>query len=228
MTIIQHLQIHAAQQAFAAWEMLGVHRRYEYLAPALASLEDEQAKMAVWQLDNAKQEISTTVVMPGPTGECNELSSHGRGPFLCTSSIENDTAKIGLVGQIFAALIAGNPVITVGETGKEIMDAITPFVAEGVIQNIAASAQDALVAADQLAGIAIVCDAQHAQTLNQQLAAKSGLICQLVAETDSVAFSSIMQPRYILRFVTERTVSTNTTAIGGNATLLKLGSTEDD
>jgi RHH-type proline utilization regulon transcriptional repressor/proline dehydrogenase/delta 1-pyrroline-5-carboxylate dehydrogenase len=33
-------------------------------------------------------------------------------------------------------------------------------------------------------------------------------------------------PSYLLRFVNERTVSVNTTAVGGNASLLSLGGEE--
>ena len=227
MTIVQPIQIQVAQTAFEAWDMLGVTGRAQRLARATASFTDAQAKMATWQLNNAQQEIAETRIMPGPTGERNELSTQGRGPFLCGSMIDTEQAKVGLVGQIFAALIAGNPVITIGATGQSIMDAITPFVAEGVVQNIAESAQDSLIEANHLAGIAILCDTTQAKQLNQRLADKSGLICQLVAETDSETLSTIAKPHYLLRFVTERTVSINTTAVGGNATLLELGSKDD-
>jgi delta 1-pyrroline-5-carboxylate dehydrogenase len=227
MTIVQPIQIQVAQKVFEAWDKLGVNGRADKLKQSLYALSSEQRKMAAWQIDNAQKSIAQTRVMPGPTGERNELSNQGRGVFLCTSFVEGYNAKIGLVGQVFAALIAGNPVITVGPSGQEIMDIISPFVAEGVIQNIAESAQDSLIEANHLAGIATICDPMQAQELSQRLAAKSGLICQLVEETDAENLSVIAKPHYILRFVTERTVSNNTTAIGGNATLLELGSMND-
>lgn len=227
MTIVQPIQIQVAQKVFEAWDKIGVTGRAEKLQKALNTFPNNERKMAAWQIENAEKEIAETRVMPGPTGERNELSSQGRGPFLCMSLVESDNAKVGLVGQVFTALIAGNPVITVGPTGQEIMDMIAPFVAEGVIQNIAESAQDSLIEANHLAGIATLCDPMQAQLLNQRLAAKGGLICQLIEETDSDNLSSIAKPHYLLRFITERTVSNNTTAIGGNATLLELGSMND-
>lgn len=227
MTIVQPIQIQVAQQVFEAWDKIGVTGRAEKLQKALNTFPNNERKMAAWQIENAEKEIAETRVMPGPTGERNELSSQGRGPFLCMSLVESDLAKVGLVGQVFTALIAGNPVITVGPTGQEIMDMIAPFVAEGVIQNIAESAQDSLIEANHLAGIATLCDPMQAQLLSQRLAAKGGLICQLIEETDSDNLSAIAKPHYLLRFVTERTVSNNTTAIGGNATLLELGSMND-
>jgi len=227
MTIVQPIQIQVAQKVFEAWDKIGVTGRAEKLQKALNTFPNDQRKMAAWQIENAEKEIAETRVMPGPTGERNELSCQGRGPFLCISLIEGEQAKIGLVGQVFTALIAGNPVITVGPTGQEIMDMIAPFVAEGVVQNIAESAQDSLIEADHLDGIATLCDPMQAQLLSQRLAAKGGLICQLIEETDSENLSTIAKPHYLLRFVTERTVSNNTTAIGGNATLLELGSMND-
>ncbi|ETI59731.1 1-pyrroline-5-carboxylate dehydrogenase [Marinomonas profundimaris] len=227
MTIVQPIQIQVAQKVFEAWDKIGVTGRAEKLQKALNAFPNNERKMAAWQIENAEKEIAETRVMHGPTGERNELSSQGRGPFLCMSLVESDNAKVGLVGQVFTALIAGNPVITVGPTGQEIMDMIAPFVAEGVIQNIAESAQDSLIEANHLAGIATLCDPMQAQLLNQRLAAKGGLICQLIEETDSDNLSAIAKPHYLLRFVTERTVSNNTTAIGGNATLLELGSMND-
>ncbi|MBJ7536411.1 1-pyrroline-5-carboxylate dehydrogenase [Marinomonas transparens] len=227
MTIVQPIQIQVAQDVFEAWDMLCADGRADCLKTALASFPEAQRKMAHWQLENAVKEISETRIMPGPTGERNELSTQGRGVFLCTSFIDTEKATVGLVGQVFTALVAGNPVITVGPTGQEIMDAIAPFVAEGVIQNVAESAQDSLIEAENLAGVAVLCNAEQAKALNQRLVAKSGLICQLVEETDSETLSTIAKPHYLLRFVTERTVSINTTAVGGNATLLELGSMDD-
>ncbi|WP_063332363.1 hypothetical protein [Marinomonas sp. TW1] len=227
MTIVKPIQIQVAQAVFEKWDMLGVHGRAEKLLQSLYAFTAEQKQMATWQIENARKEIAETRIMPGPTGESNELSNQGRGAFLCYSEISSDKAKVGLVGQVFTALIAGNPVITVGPEGQQIMDYIAPFVPEGVIQNIAESAKDSLIEADDLAGVAVLCEPAQAMVLNQTLAAKSGLICQLVAETESEKLSTIAKPHYILRFVTERTVSNNTTAIGGNATLLELGSMND-
>lgn len=226
MTIVKPIQIEVANQVFEAWNQLGVAGRAECLEQAIFNLSHAQASMARWQISNAKHEIGEDLIMPGPTGESNTLSTHGRGAFLVSvqSTLSGENLSVGLIGQIFAALMAGNPVITVGPEGQAIMDQMSKYVPEGVIQNIAESAQDSIIDATDLAGVAIVCDADRAKQLNQQLAQKPGLLCQLVEETDVQALTTIATPHYILRFVTEQTVSNNTTAIGGNATLLELGS----
>ena len=228
MTIAHPIEMQIAQDVFPEWDALGVTERAQKLALALPALSIEQGKMAQWQLENAKQNIAEKQIMPGPTGERNELSTKGRGPFLVTLVIpEDDITAVGFVGQVFTALVAGNPVITVGSLGQKITDAITPFVPHGVVQSMAKSAQKALLESEQLAGIATLCDNQHAIERQQLLANKSGLICQLIAETDNKNLSRITKPHYLLNFVTEQTMSNNTTAIGGNATLLELGSMED-
>ena len=223
MTIVQPIQIQRADSIFEEWNSLGVSGRAELLTRTLILFPEIQRKMAIWQIDNAQHKIAETLIMPGPTGERNELSTQGRGTFLCMTNEDSETAIVGLVGQVFAALIAGNPVITVGLKGQEIVDQIATVLTEGVVQNITESALDSIIEANSLAGVTIICDDTEAQTLSQRLAAKSGLICQLVTETDSQTLAAITSPNYILRFVTERTVSVNTTAIGGNATLLELG-----
>ncbi|GAB3486975.1 1-pyrroline-5-carboxylate dehydrogenase [Marinomonas epiphytica] len=227
MTIVQSVQIEMAQKVFESWDKLGVNGRAQLLQPVLSKLSEQEQKMAQWQISNALKEIGETQIMPGPTGERNELSSQGRGAFLCVSFAQHSQAKTGLIGQIIAALIAGNPVITVGSKGQGIMDLLAPSLPEGVIQNVAESAQDSIIEAEHLAGIAVICKPEEALSLNQRLAAKNGLICQLVEETNVDSLNYIASPHYILRFVTERTVSINTTAIGGNATLLELGSMDE-
>ena len=57
----------------------------------------------------AREHFSTPIALPGPTGESNQLSLHGRGVFLCISPWNFPLAIF--VGQIAAALAAGNSVV---------------------------------------------------------------------------------------------------------------------
>lgn len=149
-TTTNNLLIKTAQDAFEKWDTLGIYDRATCLEQALAPLPEEQRKMAQWQLQNAKQQLAEPHVMPGPTGEHNELSTQGRGVFLCTigfeEGLENESnsekVAIGFVGQIFTALIAGNTVIVAGQSKesmankliKNLVNSIAPFVTHGVIQ----------------------------------------------------------------------------------------------
>ena len=53
--------------------------------------------------------FAAPLVLPGPTGETNELTLHGRGVFACISPWNFPLAIF--IGQVAAALVAGNSVI---------------------------------------------------------------------------------------------------------------------
>ena len=57
----------------------------------------------------ARAEFGSPLRLPGPTGESNELSLHGRGVFVCISPWNFPLAIF--TGQVAAALAAGNAVI---------------------------------------------------------------------------------------------------------------------
>ncbi|MBT7647957.1 MAG: bifunctional proline dehydrogenase/L-glutamate gamma-semialdehyde dehydrogenase PutA, partial [Rhodospirillaceae bacterium] len=58
----------------------------------------------------ARSDFGDPVVLPGPTGEVNQISLHGRGVFACISPWNFPLAIF--CGQITAALAAGNTVIS--------------------------------------------------------------------------------------------------------------------
>src|SRR3546814_17449109 len=55
----------------------------------------------------ARADFGAPTPLPGPTGERNELSLHGRGVFLCISPLNFPLAIF--IGQVTAALAAGTP-----------------------------------------------------------------------------------------------------------------------
>src|SRR5690606_16676567 len=57
----------------------------------------------------AREMMSEAEQLPGPTGETNELMLEGRGTFICISPWNFPLAIF--VGQVTAALVAGNCVI---------------------------------------------------------------------------------------------------------------------
>ena len=127
--------LESARKAQCTWDELGGQGRAEILRRAADMLEarasdyyrilaDEAGKT----VDDAVAEVREAVdfaryyslaatrdfalaqLLPdGPTGESNELSLHGRGVFLCISPWNFPLAIF--VGQVAAALLAGNSVI---------------------------------------------------------------------------------------------------------------------
>jgi RHH-type proline utilization regulon transcriptional repressor/proline dehydrogenase/delta 1-pyrroline-5-carboxylate dehydrogenase len=57
----------------------------------------------------AREKFAAPIELPGPTGESNSLSLHGRGVFVCISPWNFPLAIF--VGQVAAALAAGNTVL---------------------------------------------------------------------------------------------------------------------
>lgn len=145
----------------------------------------------------------TPLSLPGPTGESNRLSMHPKGTVLCLGP----TAELA-VAQAVQALAAGCPVTVVapGVTtlAKSLQEAGLPVAAMDGIVNT-----DALT---HLEGITLVAAAGHSdwtRPLRQALAKRKGPIVPL--ETQDIAPS---------RYVIERHLCIDTTAAGGNASLL--------
>ncbi len=77
---------------------------------------------------------------------------------------------------------------------------------------------------EDIRNFAFVGSEQDVLGYNKKLALRSGAITALVSETDLEALPQSQDPKLVLRFITERTRTINITAVGGNATLLELGS----
>ena len=70
--------------------------------------------------------------------------------------------------------------------------------------------------------LSLVTDSE-VQAISQELANTDGILTQVISVTDMEGLSEMLTPDYLHRFVTERVRTINTTAIGGNASLLELG-----
>jgi RHH-type proline utilization regulon transcriptional repressor/proline dehydrogenase/delta 1-pyrroline-5-carboxylate dehydrogenase len=128
--------------------------------------------------------------LPGPTGESNALSLHGRGVFACISPW-NFPLSI-FAGQVSGALAAGNSVLAKpAEQTPLIAAAATRLFHEaGVPANVlhllpgdGPRIGNALFADPRLAGVAFTGSTDAANAINRALAARSGPIATLIAET---------------------------------------------
>ncbi len=146
--------------------------------------------------------------MPGPTGETNRLSLHPKGVVLCLGA----TVEIALA-QAVQALVAGcGVVIAVPGSAR----AVAPLAAAGA----PVAALDGTIPAEMLqqlrgvAAVGAVGPTAWTGPLRRALAARDGAILPL--ETEAVAPG---------RYYVERHLCVDTTAAGGNASL--LASTEE-
>lgn len=130
------------------------------------------------------------VVLPGPTGEFNQLSYRGRGVMVCISPWNFPLAIF--TGQLAAALMAGNTVIAKPAEQTPLMAAraVELFYKAGLPQEVlqlmcgsGSTVGAALVAHPAVAGVIFTGSTEVAQLINQSLAAKNGPIVPLIAET---------------------------------------------
>ncbi|MDR1936056.1 MAG: bifunctional proline dehydrogenase/L-glutamate gamma-semialdehyde dehydrogenase PutA [Candidatus Accumulibacter sp.] len=138
----------------------------------------------------AREKFAAPIALPGPTGERNTLSLHGRGVFVCISPWNFPLAIF--VGQIAAALAAGNAVVAKpsGQTPLVASQAVRILHAAGVPGDVLAFLPGgggrigaALVADPRCAGVAFTGSTEVARTIARTLAAKPGPIVPLIAET---------------------------------------------
>ncbi|MHB1239997.1 MAG: bifunctional proline dehydrogenase/L-glutamate gamma-semialdehyde dehydrogenase PutA [Gammaproteobacteria bacterium] len=138
----------------------------------------------------ARRDFGVPRVLPGPTGEDNQLHLRGRGVFACISPWNFPLAIF--TGQIAAALASGNAVLAkpARQTPLVACHAIRLLHKAGVPADVlrflpgsgvAIGAQ--LLSDPRLAGIAFTGSTETAWTLQQRLAERRGPIVPLIAET---------------------------------------------
>jgi RHH-type transcriptional regulator, proline utilization regulon repressor / proline dehydrogenase / delta 1-pyrroline-5-carboxylate dehydrogenase len=142
--------------------------------------------------DQADDRLKTQV-LPGPTGESNELHLHGRGVFVCISPWNFPLAIFA--GQVAAALVAGNAVAAkpaeqtpaVAQRMVALLfEAGVPRDALALLHGPGETVGAALVADARTAGVCFTGSTAVAKIINRTLAAKDGAIVPLIAETGGI------------------------------------------
>ena len=142
--------------------------------------------------------------LPGPTGESNRLWLAPKGVMLCLNGAKTVFTFVYLAA---ASLAMGNT--TIGISNHENLSPMFTALRAAGAPAVGLSGRIAATDLTRLSGIDAVAAADGAQRdLRRALAAREGAIVGLVTEAD---------PR---RFAVERVLSIDTTAAGGNATLL--------
>ncbi|MGD8559072.1 MAG: bifunctional proline dehydrogenase/L-glutamate gamma-semialdehyde dehydrogenase PutA [Gammaproteobacteria bacterium] len=138
----------------------------------------------------ARVQITRPQELPGPTGESNVLTLHGRGVFVCISPWNFPLAIF--CGQVAAALVTGNSVIAkpASQTPLVAMEAVQLLHKAGVPGNVlqllpgsGTVVGNRLVTDPRIAGVAFTGSTQTANNINLKLAQRSGSIVPFIAET---------------------------------------------
>ncbi|MEQ9487614.1 MAG: bifunctional proline dehydrogenase/L-glutamate gamma-semialdehyde dehydrogenase PutA [Alphaproteobacteria bacterium] len=140
--------------------------------------------------------VKTDGELPGPTGESNRLSLHPRGDIVCLGS------ALGVV----RSLAAGNAVIAV-DVDPDLIKALAKAGAPVAAADM--KGPDDLTDLPGLAAVISTSDRDDAQALRQALAKRSGPITALLTPTCTAGM-----------LFHEKVLCIDTTAAGGNASLL--------
>lgn len=218
-------------QVCEAWRLLSAAERVSYLESAVPKLalltgDANKARRLFNHLLGAAPKLDNVQRLTGATGESNDLYVTARGK---TMVIGAESAKaMAVLGQLLAALSTGNEVILHCPSQIDMCEEAAKILyGSGISDDVLSVANDSqtvtLLYIDRLAQVAVAGSASEIQAISQELANTDGILTQVIAVTDMEGYSEMLSPNYLYNFVTERVITINTTAIGGNASLLELG-----
>ncbi|NQY63721.1 MAG: bifunctional proline dehydrogenase/L-glutamate gamma-semialdehyde dehydrogenase PutA [Alteromonadaceae bacterium] len=220
---------HAAK-AEKQWRLSELHTRVSCVRQLLAKLahveivEDLADDLnltladARSQLIAIEKRLKSPKVLPGPTGESNIIYLENRGTVICFA--DKDVSFHFWALSIVTALATGNTVITVVsdlfyEEALAFRDKfIATGAAKGVLQVAKLAHLEAMLAHPVLAGVVVDSACQRRAYMAEKLAQRQGAILPVI--------SSEYMDNLIQRLLTEKTISIDTTASGGNTSLMTL------
>ncbi|OEF28145.1 aldehyde dehydrogenase family protein [Vibrio rumoiensis] len=231
ITRFSEVTVFDAMTAWEQWNLTEYTFKSECLLSVWRNLSQEQPELSSvikYHLLQADDYLAQPRLMPGPTGETNELYCAGRG--VCVLIIENGSPWTAVFAMLTTALIAGNSVVICCDDldlSRVIESAISTVLPAHLVQIVAYDSYQAVIKSD-IRVAALVGSNTTQMLINRLLAETEGVIVPFVAETfdstlDGYGLTLAHDPSLVLRFITERTRTINITAVGGNATLLELG-----
>lgn len=217
------------------WRLTELNTRISYVRQLLAKVAhvdivDDLADDLNRTLTSSRDQLITIEkllknpkVLPGPTGESNILYLENRGVIICFADV--NVSFHFWVMSLVTALATGNSVVTVVSDlfYEEALAFRDKFIATGADKDVFQVAKlchfETMLAHPALAGVVVEshCDRKH--YMSEKLALRSGAILPVIT---SEYFDKLIQ-----RLLTEKTVSIDTTASGGNTSLMTLVEEEE-
>lgn len=170
------------------------------------------------QIIKIEKHLKRPVELPGPTGESNRLYYEPRGVLVCFA--DKDVTFEYWTLSIVTALATGNTVISVVsdlfyDEAIAFQDKFNATQAPtGVLQVAKLSHMQALLSHEKLAGVVIDSNSDRRAYIASSLAEREGAILPVI--------TSEYSDNLIQRLLTEKAVSNDTTASGGNTSLMTL------
>ncbi|MBB5019772.1 RHH-type proline utilization regulon transcriptional repressor/proline dehydrogenase/delta 1-pyrroline-5-carboxylate dehydrogenase [Chitinivorax tropicus] len=182
-------------------ELTGLKRLAEARLSSLSQGQRDQLQAIIFEYEAASP-LRREALLNGPTGERNSLGFAPRGRVACLAEGLNNLAL-----QAAAALACGNHIVLPSSSdGRALAEALGDVASTSQ----APEAEGAI--------LAVLHDGDHASALALQrtLAKRDGALIPMIRPDH--------EGRYDLyRLVAERAISVNTTAAGGNASLMSIG-----
>lgn len=219
-----------AKNAESDWRLLDLNSRISHVRQLLAKVAtidntkdfaddlDSTLATARSQLINVERKMKKPTELPGPTGESNILYLEPRGTLVCFA--DREVSFHYWLMSLVTALATGNTVVTVVsdlfyEEAISLMEMFNKSGApKGVLQVARLKHLQPMLAHDALAGVIIESNCSRRAYVAHMLAQRNGCILpSITAEYND---------NLIQRLVTEKTVSIDTTASGGNTSLMTL------
>lgn len=222
--------VNAAVQEALPWRIKTMNERTSFLRQFLGMLADindekdtiedvENTLASVrMQLINIEQKLGQPIALPGPTGESNKLYYEPRGTLIIFAD-EAVTLEHWLM-TIITAIATGNVVIIVASDPyyarakslkQEFGDTGAP---RNIFQVARITYLDAILSHKKIAGVVIDSSSSKCGSVAYKLASREGAIIPMIYMDDYA--------NLILRVVTEKTISIDITASGGNTTLMTM------
>jgi RHH-type proline utilization regulon transcriptional repressor/proline dehydrogenase/delta 1-pyrroline-5-carboxylate dehydrogenase len=138
----------------------------------------------------ARNKFDTPIVLPGPTGESNQLSLHGKGVFVCISPWNFPLAIF--TGQVSAALAAGNTVLAKPADQTPAIAALAvrtlhqagiPVEALQFVPGRGSVVGAKLTSDPRVDGVALTGSMATAHRINRSLAERDAPLAVMIAET---------------------------------------------
>ncbi|MBU2977531.1 bifunctional proline dehydrogenase/L-glutamate gamma-semialdehyde dehydrogenase PutA [Alteromonas sp. C1M14] len=174
------------------------------------------------QLTSIERKLAKPKQLPGPTGESNKLYLEPRGVMVCFAD-KGVTFEYWTL-SIVTALATGNVVVSVVSDlfYEEALAFQKSFnktgASEGVFQVARLSHLNDLLMHEHLAGVVVDSNTERTAQITAMLSSREGAILPVI--------TAEYNDNLIQRMVTEKTISIDTTASGGNTSLMTL--VEDD
>jgi RHH-type proline utilization regulon transcriptional repressor/proline dehydrogenase/delta 1-pyrroline-5-carboxylate dehydrogenase len=192
----------------------------------------EAADYCRYYADEARRALAPQL-LPGPTGESNELQYRGRGVFVCISPWNFPLAIF--TGQIASALAAGNCVVAkpAEQTPLIAYEAVKLMhkagIPAGVLHFVPGGGKigSMLVADRRVSGVVFTGSTEVGRAINRTLAAKEGPIVPLIAETGGIN-AMIVDATALPEQVTDDVITSAFRSAGQRCSALRLLCIQDD